>query len=156
MSKEDARHFAAGWGKDDQIEQAIMALPREQRDSIEAIARVARDLGYAITHEELAKAFAEEQKTRRTELKNVEISIDDLDQVAGGGDAYHCKSDYDPNDWCWVNDRCTSINVYYRSREECQETYDPDENCWFNDNCNSAVNLNYPTNPKRANGLKVF
>jgi len=156
MSKEAARRFAEAYGKDDAIEQAVKAFPKELCGSLEAITQVAQGLGYDVTLDELAEAFAAKLAADYEALDGAELSDEELDQVSGGGSAYECYEDYNPNDWCWFDDRCLTANNFYRANPECQQTYEPDENCLTNDNCNKVLNLNYPTNPNRDSGSSIF
>ena len=156
MSKEAAKRFAEAYGRDGAIERAVRALPEESRGSLEAIARTAQGLGYDVAPNELADAFEGMRAAAFAALEGAELSDEELEQVSGGGSAYDCYSDYNPNDWCWFNDRCLTANIYYRANPECQQTYEPDENCLTNDNCNKVLNLNYPTNPNRDSGSRVF
>lgn len=155
MSKEAAKLFAEAYGKDDAIERAVRSLPEESRGSLEAIAQAARGLGYDVAPDELAEAFEGRRAAAFAALEGAELSDEELEQVSGGN-ANGCYDDYNPNDWCWFNDRCLTANIFYRANPECQQTYEPDENCLTNDNCNKALNLNYPTNPNRNDGQRIF
>lgn len=156
MSKEAAKRFAEAYGRDGAIERAVRSLPEESRGSLEAIAQAAQGLGYDVAPNELAEAFEGRRAAAFAALDGAELSDEELDQVSGGGSAYDCYSDYNPNDWCWFSDRCLTANIFYRANPECQQTYEPDENCLLNDNCNKSLNLNYPTNPNRDGGSGVF
>ncbi|MBQ9317331.1 MAG: Nif11-like leader peptide family RiPP precursor [Atopobiaceae bacterium] len=141
MAKQAAREFLAACTADSKIEEAVNNLPEEERDSFEAIVRLAAGWGYEFTPEELAEAFAEKAKDVRASLEGQELSDEELEQVAGGGERAECSSDFNPKDSCYFDDRCTKTWNFYKRNSACSTTYDwLFDNCTFTDKCSSITN----------------
>lgn len=64
------------------------------------------------------------QVAASAEVEAIEISEDELEQVAGGGNK--CLADYS----------CRGVFHYEKEWDECRYTYKLGENCMYADDCN--------------------
>ena len=119
MSKEIAKKFLEGIGEN---EQAVAALSQESEnmDRLAVMAEVANAQGFAVTKEELGAEMDEiigerAAKTDKTAEDIKEMSMDEMDQVAGGFHFYSkvCEDTFVSNENCWVHDKCDTILNWY-------------------------------------------
>ena len=69
---------------------------------------------------------AQAKKTDDT-LSKVSLEETDLDNVAGGENAQHipCEDTYNDGEWCWLNDSCIVVFIWY---EDDNDEMEFDEN----------------------------
>lgn len=103
----------------------------------DALVEVAAHFGFELTKEELEEAA----RLRQEELKAAasdaeaaisELSLDQLDQVAGGGDRPDCSSSYENKENCWFSDGCDHIVNHY-SEYECHHSVYTHNYCYSTD-----------------------
>lgn len=148
MSKEAIDRFMEAWGSGDpKVVAALEARPEEEVGDLPTIVKIAGDLGYEVTEQELVEAAASLRKKSLREVDNAEISEKDLEEVAGGSPYSQtpwrpkCSSDYDPNSRCIFDDRCLGTWHYYPASDRCLVTFEPDEGCFQDDRCGSLNNV---------------
>ena len=84
----------------------------------DAMVEIARHFGYDITKEELiessrARCKALEEAGQAAEKAVEELSVDQLDSVAGGKDNENCKDTFKDQENCWWEDGCdVNYNTY--------------------------------------------
>ena len=90
-------------------------------------AKILAEKGYNVSSEEIASFIreAEEERRKKTQEnagKIVELSDQELDKVAGGGDHSDCSYTYKDKENCWCYDACDIVDIYYTAYI-CKYTY---------------------------------
>lgn len=126
MELEKAKSFLKALETDPKISEDLKAAdkPETVEDELRVYLDTAEKHGFEITAKELLSAVEEMRKecAEQTDLVEATIqnlSIDDLDTVAGGGEEPGCK------------------NTQY---SDCNTTYEDYENCWIADICDQISN----------------
>ena len=129
MEKNKAELFLNAMNEDEKI-QAFMkdyTLP-EGMEKEDALVEIARRFGYEITKEELlqaseARCKAIEAAGQAAKEAVEELSIDQLDMVAGGK-KYNddCNDTYKDKENCWLTDGCDVSYIGY-SDYRCKRLY---------------------------------
>ena len=109
---------------------ADYAIP-EGMDKENGLIAVAAHFGYEITKEELEAALEKQAGVldaarQAAEAAVEELSVDDLDNVAGGGG---------------VGVANQGLKKPEKENDECKSTYQDAENCWYNDGCDNVNNM---------------
>ena len=119
MSKEIAKKFLEGIGENEQAVAALKDGP-EDMDRLAVMAEVANAQGLDVTKEELGAAMDEiiserAAQTDRTAEDLKELSMEEMDQVAGGVNLYPrvCEDTFVSNDDCWFHDKCDLVLNWY-------------------------------------------
>ncbi len=101
-----------------------MAIPKNEKEAAECYVRLAEELGYSLTGDEIQTAARELSRTQARKtgdaLKKVSLAEEDLDGVAGGVDWEEtgpCESTHTSGEWCWWNDSCEVVISYYEEEE---------------------------------------
>jgi len=106
-----------------------MPEPKDTEGRIAAYAKIAKELGFEVTEDDLrefaaAKEKKLQEKSDAAAAEIEELSPEELGEVAGGGDHSDCKDTYKDKENCWVNDGCDIINNHYS-----------DYQCHYNNKC---------------------
>ena len=107
-----------------------MPEPKTAEERIAAYAKIAEELGFDISQDDLREyvAHKEQKQKETTEAAAAEIESltpEEMEEVSGGGDHSECKDTYKDKENCWVNDGCDIINNHYS-----------DYQCHYNNKCN--------------------
>ena len=130
MSKDDALRFLQKTRDDVEfVEKIRAALMEESSSEATNISIEAAGFGYDFTEEELLAVSAELRSNEFAEIEGMEISDEELEQVAGGGDHADCSDTYRSGENCFHDDQCDMVYHFYKLRESCDYTYDVTENC---------------------------
>ena len=92
--------------------------PENMEGRCRLYAKIAEQLGFDLTEQDLAE-YVEEMQRRRSERTEAEaekieqLPEDELDEVAGGGDHPECKDTYKDKENCWSNDGCDLVYHKY-------------------------------------------
>lgn len=93
--------------------------------SVDEVKSIVAEHGGSITEEEANEMYAKIQSYDPNAV--VEVSVDELDAVSGGGFFFPnrsalregCKATVEGGSACWGNDSCDGVNVvYFRAPEE--------------------------------------
>ncbi len=93
--------------------------PKSEEEKIKAILEVGKELGYALTADELTAALKEkgEALKARTDAQASEVEKlddDDLAQASGGKKEHsNCKDTFRDRENCWLKDGCDIVNIRY-------------------------------------------
>ena len=103
--------------------------PKSTEERIAAYAKIAGELGFDVTEEDLKEYVAHKEKVLQEKAGAVaakieEMTPEELGEVAGGGDHPECKDTYKDKENCWSNDGCDIINHHYDGYQ-----------CHYNDKC---------------------
>ena len=131
MALEDAKRFLNACKTDEKIRKQLMNR-RQAHSSGEQLAicaRVANDLGYTVSADEIARAIEEHVQEARAKSDKVaneigKISEKELDRAAGGFYNYPdvCSSDFiysASTNECWFDDSCLGILNWYDIHWDC-------------------------------------
>ena len=92
--------------------------PKNDEEAVNGYIRLAEELGYAISREEMAEglaALAREQRKQSDGTGKAVSRVDEeeLELVAGGfEDAWYptyCKDQFVEGQWCWYADSCSRV-----------------------------------------------
>ena len=134
MSKNEAMRFLQEMKSDQELAEKVRAaIMGEDADPEANFSSVAAGLGFDFSKDELHEAAKELHETELEQAEGMEMSEEELDEVAGG--VYHsceCKSTYTDGENCFNDDECKrSYHYYIKVPGVCKYTYDPTENCIF-------------------------
>jgi hypothetical protein len=92
--------------------------PDTEEELIDCYIKVAEQLGYSITaealKEEMDKTAAEIAKKNDSTIEGIkEVSVEDMDAVAGGRMLWNCEYTYKDEENCWSQDACDVIITSY-------------------------------------------
>ena len=123
MANNQVEQFLKALSENEEVRayRADYALP-EGVEKEDALVDIAAHFGYEITKDDLVKACEKQAgelaAVRQVAEKEVrELSVNDLDNVAGGGiidvkkEHDECRANYKNEENCWLVDGC-DINIY--------------------------------------------
>ena len=123
MAIENAKKFLEEL---DRNEEAL-AMLNEERDvqdeeqQISLLGAAARTTGYDVTDGEILQLLSQSReimkKTAKDAEKNVELSLDEMDAVAGGAGHDDCDDTYRDNENCIFLDNCKKLVRLYGTRD---------------------------------------
>ena len=105
--------------------------PESGEEIVAAYVSVAKKLGFDLTDQDVVegiKAMTQERlaKTEQAAAEMQELSEEDLDRVAGGGEGCaatqdtNCKSTFEDYENCWSNDGCDWMSNGYGVLYKCK------------------------------------
>ena len=95
-----------------------MKQPENDAEAAGAYAKLAQDLGFDISAEEIAEAMKKMEQAQQARtgtaaeaVEKASLAESDLDRVAGGANG--CESTYTEGVWCWFSDFCSLLITGY-------------------------------------------
>ena len=94
-----------------------LGRPKNDTEAIDGYLRIAKELNFSLTEEELTEGLKNLMRERKTQSEKITLDAEDLDNVAGGYHDPKCSDTYETEgEWCWFTDSCTLfINNYYEN-----------------------------------------
>ena len=102
-----------------------MPAPKNDREAAEGYAKVAGELGFDLTADEILASLKGMEQKQKAQADKVALDAGDLDNVAGGANP-GCDDTHSPGEWCWFTDSCSFVISYYDSAENT-DPFKPDE-----------------------------
>ena len=131
MKREELKSFLDALRADPKAEELIRNIPEPENSEgrIQAYAKIAKELGYDVSENDLTEYIAAkekllQEKTAAAAEAMQELASEELSQVAGGKDHSNCKDTFKDKENCWVNDACDIINHHYKGYQ-----------CHYNSEC---------------------
>ena len=132
MSMQDAKRFIEETAQNRELMEKVRAIDiGSDETSVAFYARAAKSLGYDFSAEELEEAMKAQQEKGLETVDKVELSLEELDNVAGG--------------WCTFSNNCSKVINYKKHNKNCEYTFEEGENCIMLDDCNLASTSYYCT-----------
>ena len=105
--------------KDPKAKELIKAMPAPKSDAeaVEGYVRLAKDLGFDLTIDEIKAGLKALEEGQKNESDKVALDVDDLENVAGGAND-GCDDTHVPGEWCWFTDSCSYIITYYNMQPD--------------------------------------
>ena len=99
---------------DPKAKELIKAMPAPKNDTeaAEGYLKLAKDLGYDLTIEEIIAGLKTLEQEKKTQSAKVALDMDDLENVAGGAND-GCADTHSPGEWCWFTDSCDYVISFY-------------------------------------------
>ena len=131
MKHEKVQAFLEALKDDPKVQEMVREIPEPETPSerIHAYAKIAKNLGYDLSDEDLRAFIADQEQILQAKAQSTaqgleELPEEELSEVAGGGDHPDCKDTYKDKENCWVTDGCDIINNHYS-----------DYQCHYNSKC---------------------
>ena len=94
-----------------------MKQPENDAEAAEAYAKLAQDLGFDISAEEIAEAMKKMEQAQQARtgaaaeaVEKASLTEGDLDRVAGGNShPTVCEDSFTEGEWCWFTDSCSFL-----------------------------------------------
>ena len=118
-----------------ELEEA-MAAPKSDKEAIEGYLKLAKDLGFDMTADELIAGLKGLEQNQKAQTDKIALDTEDLENVAGGNET--CIDTHVEGEWCWFTDSCEHLITNYldiapnEAKEELTP-YDPDACIFTND-----------------------
>lgn len=126
---ENVKQYLEALEADPKAAELLKAEPAPQsaQGFAELHAAIAEKLGFDVTAEELLQYLGEMQKeiaanSDKAAEEVQDLSLEELDMVAGGKDHEDCKDTYKSRENCFANDGCDAILHGY-PHYRCAHTY---------------------------------
>lgn len=125
MAKEDVARFLDELDGNEKAKALLQAsgADLDDEEGFKVLASVAREIGYDVTDDEVVEVF----KSRRAVLVKAsdaaadecrQLSDDEMDKVAGGGDRSNCSDTYKEGENCWWEDNCKKAIIMYSNPDD--------------------------------------
>lgn len=145
MSMQDAKRFIEETAKNQKLMEQVRAISVETGETAFAhYARAAKGFGFEFTAEELEEAMKAQQENGQELVDGAELSLDELDTVAGG--------------WCTFSNKCSKVINYKKQNKNCEYTYKEGEDCIMLDDCDGNHNYYFCTEgpKKEIDGKTIY
>ena len=89
-----------------------LPAPKSDAEAVEGYVRLAKDLGFDLTIDEIKAGLKAMENGRKAESDKVSLDDADLENVAGGANE-GCEDTHSPGEWCWFTDSCSVLISFY-------------------------------------------
>jgi predicted ribosomally synthesized peptide with nif11-like leader len=131
MPKSEALRFLQQMETDVDLFEKVRAALLTDDAGQASFSTVAGEHGFTFNMDELREAHEELHNQELEQLDALEVSDEEIEQVAGGrGVNYACSYTYMDDENCFHDDQCNMAYHYYKMIELCDYTYNPRESCF--------------------------